>query len=559
MIRPCSSSVPGSSDQVIITFGGITTWPSALTRNARSITSTTAAMSRPPAATTSSWERYRKLVSGPGIWGMIRGCACRDHHRCGRSRGRPHGGGARPGAGSRRGAGRGLDRRAEPPRRVDPHRRPRAARPRAGVGRGGDDRRRRRGRDRPLPALGRARGRPGAGRRDPRRAPSGHARRADRSAHGQPAAPAGAPVVGGVGGAAAGRADRLAGAGHARRGRPRRAGAGHRRRGRRRDVPRPDRPRAGRRGRGHLVGAVEDRPGARAGRGSAGVVYTDPEWPEQVGEIDVAVDSAGGPAWEGIFRCLRVGGTLVSFGDTMRETARASSSPRCTSGSGTSTARRWAAPASSTRCSPTSSARAGGRWWTRCTGSRTPPRHTSGWARPTGSARSSCACDERRPPHADRAVVRRGRRAARCLGDPPPPRPGGAGRAERRRQDDAAANTGGRARARHRHALDAGRHDRGPARPAAAAGARRDAWRLRRRGRRPRRPTAGGPARGSWSGGWPRATPSGRRCRHTIAPRRRSIGPAATAGGRAWSRSPAGWGSRPTTSTGSSTPSRAAS
>ena len=57
MIRPCCSSVPGSSDQVIITFGGITTWPSALTRNARSITSTTAAMSRPPAATTSSWER----------------------------------------------------------------------------------------------------------------------------------------------------------------------------------------------------------------------------------------------------------------------------------------------------------------------------------------------------------------------------------------------------------------------------------------------------------------------------------------------------------------------
>jgi NADPH:quinone reductase-like Zn-dependent oxidoreductase len=54
---------------------------------------------------------------------------------------------------------------------------------------------------------------------------------------------------------------------------------------------------------------------------SAGVLYTDPEWPEQVGEIDVAVDSAGGVAWDGIFRCLRIGGTLVSFGDTMRETA----------------------------------------------------------------------------------------------------------------------------------------------------------------------------------------------------------------------------------------------
>jgi NADPH:quinone reductase-like Zn-dependent oxidoreductase len=54
---------------------------------------------------------------------------------------------------------------------------------------------------------------------------------------------------------------------------------------------------------------------------SAGVLYTDPEWPEQVGEIDIAVDSAGGVAWDGIFRCLRRGGTLVSFGDTTRETA----------------------------------------------------------------------------------------------------------------------------------------------------------------------------------------------------------------------------------------------
>ncbi len=45
MIRPCSSSVPGSSDQVIITLGGMNTWPSALTRKARSMTSITAAMS----------------------------------------------------------------------------------------------------------------------------------------------------------------------------------------------------------------------------------------------------------------------------------------------------------------------------------------------------------------------------------------------------------------------------------------------------------------------------------------------------------------------------------
>ena len=43
------------------------------------------------------------------------------------------------------------------------------------------------------------------------------------------------------------------------------------------------------------------------------------------------------------------------------------------------------------------------------------------------------------------------------------------------------------------------------------------------------------------------------RCRRTTARRRRSSGPAATAGARAWSRSRAGWGSHPTTSTGRST------
>ena len=57
MMRPCFSSVPGSSAQVIITFGGMNTWPAAFTRNARSITSTIAGMSSPPAATTSSCDR----------------------------------------------------------------------------------------------------------------------------------------------------------------------------------------------------------------------------------------------------------------------------------------------------------------------------------------------------------------------------------------------------------------------------------------------------------------------------------------------------------------------
>jgi zinc-binding alcohol dehydrogenase/oxidoreductase len=52
-----------------------------------------------------------------------------------------------------------------------------------------------------------------------------------------------------------------------------------------------------------------------------GVLYTDPEWPAQVGEVDLAIDSIGGPSWPGIFECLRIGGTLVSFGRTGGSTA----------------------------------------------------------------------------------------------------------------------------------------------------------------------------------------------------------------------------------------------
>jgi zinc-binding alcohol dehydrogenase/oxidoreductase len=55
---------------------------------------------------------------------------------------------------------------------------------------------------------------------------------------------------------------------------------------------------------------------------SGGVLYTDPEWPAQVGKIDLAVDSIGGPSWPGIFECLRVGGTLVNFGRTGGSTAQ---------------------------------------------------------------------------------------------------------------------------------------------------------------------------------------------------------------------------------------------
>jgi zinc-binding alcohol dehydrogenase/oxidoreductase len=52
-----------------------------------------------------------------------------------------------------------------------------------------------------------------------------------------------------------------------------------------------------------------------------GVSYGEPNWPEQLvglagDRLDAAVDSYGGPAWEGALQALRPGGTLVSFGDT---------------------------------------------------------------------------------------------------------------------------------------------------------------------------------------------------------------------------------------------------
>jgi NADPH:quinone reductase-like Zn-dependent oxidoreductase len=52
-----------------------------------------------------------------------------------------------------------------------------------------------------------------------------------------------------------------------------------------------------------------------------GVSYREADWPDHIrrlagGGLDAAVDSFGGPAWEGALRALRTGGTLVSFGDT---------------------------------------------------------------------------------------------------------------------------------------------------------------------------------------------------------------------------------------------------
>lgn len=59
---------------------------------------------------------------------------------------------------------------------------------------------------------------------------------------------------------------------------------------------------------------------ARAIGAAGGADYRDPDWPEQVGPVDVVIDSVGGAVWEGAFRCLRPGGRLVNFGDTVGET-----------------------------------------------------------------------------------------------------------------------------------------------------------------------------------------------------------------------------------------------
>ncbi|MDX6378008.1 MAG: zinc-binding alcohol dehydrogenase/oxidoreductase [Gaiellaceae bacterium] len=58
-----------------------------------------------------------------------------------------------------------------------------------------------------------------------------------------------------------------------------------------------------------------------------GADWRDPKWHETIveatgGGVDVAIDSAGGDAWDGILRALRPGGTLVNFGDTAGDFAQ---------------------------------------------------------------------------------------------------------------------------------------------------------------------------------------------------------------------------------------------
>jgi zinc-binding alcohol dehydrogenase/oxidoreductase len=50
---------------------------------------------------------------------------------------------------------------------------------------------------------------------------------------------------------------------------------------------------------------------------AGGALYTDADWAEQLGPVDVVIDSVGGEAvWEGALACLRRGGCLVNFADT---------------------------------------------------------------------------------------------------------------------------------------------------------------------------------------------------------------------------------------------------
>jgi zinc-binding alcohol dehydrogenase/oxidoreductase len=51
------------------------------------------------------------------------------------------------------------------------------------------------------------------------------------------------------------------------------------------------------------------------------VDYHDPDWPEQIGEVDAAIDSTGGSGLDAVIGTLVRGGVLVSFGDTSREPA----------------------------------------------------------------------------------------------------------------------------------------------------------------------------------------------------------------------------------------------
>jgi zinc-binding alcohol dehydrogenase/oxidoreductase len=47
-----------------------------------------------------------------------------------------------------------------------------------------------------------------------------------------------------------------------------------------------------------------------------GLLYTSSDWSDQIGAVDVVIDSVGAPTWEILGKCLRPGGRLVSYGRT---------------------------------------------------------------------------------------------------------------------------------------------------------------------------------------------------------------------------------------------------
>jgi NADPH:quinone reductase-like Zn-dependent oxidoreductase len=56
---------------------------------------------------------------------------------------------------------------------------------------------------------------------------------------------------------------------------------------------------------------------------SGGALYTEPGWPERIGEVDAVVDSVGGEElWEACIGLLRRGGRLVNFADTAGDYGR---------------------------------------------------------------------------------------------------------------------------------------------------------------------------------------------------------------------------------------------
>ncbi len=73
------------------------------------------------------------------------------------------------------------------------------------------------------------------------------------------------------------------------------------------------RPRGG--GGGHLV-VTEKLDRARQIGAADGLLYTDDDWADRVGTVDVVIDSIGEPTWSVLGKFLRPGGRMVNYGRT---------------------------------------------------------------------------------------------------------------------------------------------------------------------------------------------------------------------------------------------------